>query len=458
MANVILESVSRVFSRSRISRQDEGPCGKGDGTCDVVAVCELCLDVKDRELLVLVGPSGCGKSTTLRLIAGLDQPSGGVIRIGDRVVNNVAPKDRDIAMVFQNDALYPHMRVRANMAFGLKLRGGEGLARRVLTIFCKIIRPSKAAELIEKRRSIEEQVRRAAKILGIEHLLDYLPSQLSGGERQRVALGRAIVRRPAVFLFDEPLSSLDARLRGGMRRELKELHRRLQTTMIYVTHDQVEAMTLGERIVVMNDGRIQQIGRPEDIYDRPINRFVAGFIGNVPINFLEGQLQRAARDNSGITNESKENTNRKDHERADYLIFRLADFCLPVPDQIAERLRPFEGKAIVLGIRPEDVVRLPGGRSDHSLARLRAVVAGVEHLGDATVIHWDLGAYDLGACRRGRRILIQGKSETRELAKVTSVPIEKTTTVGFDMSRAHWFDPASGNNIALAQPSEIGRK
>src|SRR5438093_3821732 len=247
MAQVLLDNVSKVF-----------PGG-------VKAVDAIDLAIKDQEFIVLVGPSGCGKSTTLRMVAGLEEITGGTIRIGDRIVNDVPPKDRDIAMVFQNYALYPHMTVYKNMAFGLKLRGMP-------------------------KKQIDERVQEAAKILDIGHLLERKPKALSGGQRQRVAVGRAIVREPAAFLFDEPLSNLDAKLRVTTRAELKRLHQRLKTTTIYVTHDQEEAMTLGDRIVVMRDGKIQQADTPLKTYNYPNNRFVAGFIGMPPMNFFDGRI------------------------------------------------------------------------------------------------------------------------------------------------------------------------
>ena len=223
------------------------------------------IDIEDGEFVVLVGPSGCGKSTLLRMIAGLENITGGEIAIGDRVVNNVPPKERDVAMVFQNYALYPHMTVEANMAFSLTLRGAE-------------------------KSEIDQRVQQAAGILGLKPLLQRFPRQLSGGQRQRVAMGRAIVRDPQVFLFDEPLSNLDAKLRVAMRTEIKELHQRLRTTTIYVTHDQIEAMTMADKIVVMHDGRVEQIGTPLDLYDRPDNMFVAGFIGSPAMNFVRGKV------------------------------------------------------------------------------------------------------------------------------------------------------------------------
>src|SRR3954463_16770180 len=248
MARVELEKITKIYPGN------------------VKAVNAIDLSIRDQEFVVLVGPSGCGKSTTLRMVAGLEEISNGVIRIGDRIVNDVPPKNRDIAMVFQNYALYPHMSVYKNMAFGLKLR--------------KMPKPQ-----------IHQRVMDAAKILDIEHLLERKPKALSGGQRQRVAVGRAIVREPAAFLFDEPLSNLDAKLRVTTRAELKRLHHRLKTTTIYVTHDQEEAMTLGDRIVVMRDGVIQQADPPLKTYNHPNNRFVAGFIGMPPMNFFDGALK-----------------------------------------------------------------------------------------------------------------------------------------------------------------------
>ena len=256
MAEVVIQNAVKKFSSESI------------------AVDDVSLTVADKEFLVLVGPSGCGKSTTLRLVAGLETLTEGEIRIGGRVVNDVSPKDRDIAMVFQNYALYPHMSVYKNMAFGLQLRFGGGIVNRGLM---RLFRPQRAAELSALRQGIDERVRQAAKRLEIEHLLNRKPHELSGGERQRVALGRAIVREPAAFLFDEPLSNLDAKLRQQMRVELKRLHHELNATMIYVTHDQIEAMTLGDRVAVMKDGKIQQVAPPMEIYREPANLFVARF-------------------------------------------------------------------------------------------------------------------------------------------------------------------------------------
>ncbi|MBL9001886.1 MAG: sn-glycerol-3-phosphate ABC transporter ATP-binding protein UgpC [Phycisphaerae bacterium] len=277
------------------------------------AVKDLSLDIRDGEFLVLVGPSGCGKSTTLRMVAGLEEITAGTIAIGGRIVNDVHPKDRDIAMVFQNYALYPHMTVYKNMAFALTLR--------------KVPKPE-----------IERRVREAARTLGIEELLDRKPKALSGGQRQRVAVGRAIVREPKAFLFDEPLSNLDAKLRVTTRAELKALHQRLKTTTIYVTHDQEEAMTLGDRIVVMSKGLIQQSGPPLDVYRRPANRFVAGFVGTPPMNFLDGRLESTGGGLSFIEGSSDP---------------RGTPYTLSIPATRSAALAPFTGKNIVLGLRPQ---------------------------------------------------------------------------------------------------------
>jgi ABC-type sugar transport system ATPase subunit len=300
------------------------------------AVRGISLDVRDGEFLVLVGPSGCGKSTTLRMIAGLEEVSDGEIRIGDRLVNGVAPGDRDIAMVFQNYALYPHLTVRDNMAFGLRMRGTP-------------------------RAEIDRRVSEAAASLSIEGLLDRRPRELSGGQRQRVALGRAIVREPAVFLFDEPLSNLDAKLRVQMRAELARLHRRLGTTVVYVTHDQVEAMTLGDRIVLMNHGVIQQADGPLELYRRPANRFVASFIGSPTMNFFAGRIEG---------------------ER-----FHVAATAVQVPLRGAAARLP-AGPA-VLGIRPEDLV--PAGDAEPVATVLVDVV---EQTGHETFAHFLLGGED----------------------------------------------------------------
>jgi multiple sugar transport system ATP-binding protein len=310
---------------------------------DVKVVKDFNLEIADREFVVFVGPSGCGKSTTLRMIAGLEEISEGEIYIGDRLVNNVAPKDRDIAMVFQNYALYPHMNVYENMAFGLKLRKFS-------------------------KQEIDKRVKQAAEILGLSHLLGRKPKELSGGQRQRVALGRAIVREPAVFLMDEPLSNLDAKLRVQMRTELSKLHNRLQTTTIYVTHDQVEAMTMGTRIVVMKDGIIQQVAPPQELYDYPANLFVAGFIGSPAMNFLKGTLS------------------------ADGKVFDGGTFKVTLPENLVKAAgATYNGKKVVLGIRPEDVKADQDSVQANTGAKLTAKVDVVEPLGAEIFLYLSTG-------------------------------------------------------------------
>src|SRR5499427_6282266 len=308
----------------------------------VHAVKDVNLQIRDKEFVVFVGPSGCGKTTTLRMIAGLEAISSGDISIDGNVINELAPMDRDIAMVFQNYALYPHMSVRDNMAFGLKMRKFE-------------------------RGEIDKRVREAADILDIGKLLDRKPRQLSGGQRQRVALGRAIVRHPRVFLFDEPLSNLDAKLRVQMRVELKKLHLRLGTTAIYVTHDQVEAMTLGDRVVVMKDGVVQQVGEPLELYNQPANRFVAGFIGSPAMNFAAVTVTEA--DGS--------------------LIAENSGLHIKLPDATAQRLRGHVGREITLGVRPEDIH--VAGPADAAGLCFDAVVEVVEKLGSEILLDLQVG-------------------------------------------------------------------
>ncbi len=307
---------------------------------EVHAVKDVNLHIRDKEFVVLVGPSGCGKSTTLRMVAGLEEISGGEILIGDRVVNDLPPKDRDIAMVFQNYALYPHMTVYDNMAFGLKMRKFP-------------------------KAEIEKRVQDAADILGIRELLKRKPRQLSGGQRQRVAVGRAIVRHPQVFLFDEPLSNLDAKLRVQMRVELKRLHDRLETTAIYVTHDQVEAMTLGDRVVVMKDGWIQQVGEPLELYGKPANKFVAGFIGSPAMNFAEATVT----------------------EEAGQVIVTNPGLRVSVPPARVERMRAYKGQTVTVGVRPEDMhIETGEGRTGFD-----AIVEVVEPLGSEILLDVKVG-------------------------------------------------------------------
>jgi multiple sugar transport system ATP-binding protein len=307
---------------------------------NVIAVKDFNLHIADEEFMVFVGPSGCGKTTTLRMIAGLEEISEGTLRIGERVVNDVPPKDRDIAMVFQNYALYPHMNVHQNMSFGLRLR--------------KTPKPE-----------IEKRVAETAKLLQIDHLLERRPRELSGGQRQRVALGRAIVREPKVFLMDEPLSNLDAKLRVEMRASISKLHRRLGVTTVYVTHDQVEAMTMGTRIVVMKDGLIQQVDSPINLYDKPVNKFVAGFIGSPAMNFMVGTVQGGR--------------------------LKSGQFDLAPTGELAQKLRASEGKRVHVGIRPENL----GLRGLSTIAEgdniIKATVEVVEPLGAETHILASVG-------------------------------------------------------------------
>jgi len=422
MASVTFEDVSKAFSD------------------DVVAVDRLDLEIADREFLVLLGPSGCGKSTTLRLIAGLEDCTTGEIRIDGQVVNQVPPKDRDIAMVFQNYALYPHMSVYKNLAFGLTLRHGGGWLART---WSRLINSTEANLLAEKRSGIRQQVQETAKALRIEHLLGRMPRQLSGGERQRVALGRAMVRQPAVFLFDEPLSNLDAKLRLETRRELKQLHQRLQTTMIYVTHDQTEALTLGQRIAVMNAGRLQQLGTPTEIYDRPKNLFVAGFVGSPPMNLIAGELRR----------EDERVVFFNDHITTSLLCERLRN--------TAANNLPCE--KVTLGIRPEDVTisepKTAGSASDatdsddvqadHS-PFVRGRVATVESFGDTAFVHVATQPREEGKVTSSR--LVDGAPDHSLVCKTnprTGFQPGDLVDVALVSSRVHLFDDQTEERLTL---------
>ncbi|MEA3341223.1 MAG: ABC transporter ATP-binding protein [Chloroflexota bacterium] len=344
---------------------------------DVVAVNDLDIQIPDKEFLVFVGPSGCGKTTSLRLLAGLEEITAGDIYIGDRLVNDVPPKDRDIAMVFQSYALYPHMSVYDNMAFSLKLRRTP-------------------------KQEIQRRVQDAADILGIGNLLDRKPKQLSGGQRQRVAVGRAIVREPYVFLMDEPLSNLDAKLRVQARAEISKLHQRLETTFIYVTHDQVEAMTMGTRIAVMNDGLLQQIDTPQNLYNTPVNLFVAGFIGSPSMNFLEAQLV----------------------ERDGELIMVCEDFNLQVPESKADVYRQHLGEQIIFGIRPEDIHDPEYTPPGISKATLEAQVDVTELMGNEVVVYL-----------MTEHAQFLGRFDPR-----TSARVGNTMQVALNMDRVHIFD------------------
>jgi multiple sugar transport system ATP-binding protein len=365
MAKVVLKNVKKMFDKK------------------VMAVRDVNIDIADREFIVLVGPSGCGKSTTLRMIAGLEEISDGEIYIGDRLVNHVPPKDRDIAMVFQNYALYPHMTVYENMAFGLKLR--------------------KFAP-----EEIKQRVQEAAKILGIEALLDRRPKALSGGQRQRVAVGRAIVRKPKVFLFDEPLSNLDAKLRVQMRTEISKLHSQLQATMIYVTHDQTEAMTMGDRIVVLNDGLIQQIDAPLRIYDNPCNKFVAGFIGSPPMNFISGKVIRE-----------------------DGLKFVEDGLKINVGVRAQEKLGAFVDKDVTLGFRPEHVVLRQNADKFEERADLSATIEVVEPMGKEILLYMTTGISPFVAC----------------IESAEKPEVDQTLEMSLNLRKVHFFDEETGNTI-----------
>jgi multiple sugar transport system ATP-binding protein len=371
MANVTLTNVYKIY------------------TGDVTAVRDFNLKIRDGEFLVLVGPSGCGKSTTLRMVAGLEEISKGEVRIGDRVVNDVPPKDRDIAMVFQNYALYPHMSVRENMAFGLKLRKF-------------------------KKEEIEKRVKSASDILGLNDYLDRRPKALSGGQRQRVAMGRAIVREPAVFLFDEPLSNLDAKMRVEMRREILQLHRRIKTTMIYVTHDQIEAMTLGDRICVMRDGIIEQVGEPTQVFDNPASLFVARFIGTPPMNIFDGKLI----------------------EKKGTIIFDGATFQVPVERSQYEHVSPYIGKAIHLGIRPKALpVQDPATEVEASLPVIQGQVEVAEMLGEEVLVH----------VRSGEHRFTVSTDPHRHIAA------DQVIRVVPRMLQAHLFDAESGKSLTAPE-------
>jgi len=355
MAQVSLKNVSKVFPGN------------------VWAVRNINLAIENKEFVVFVGPSGCGKSTTLRMIAGLEEMTEGDIYIGDQLVNDIPPKDRNIAMVFQNYALYPHMSVYDNMAFGLKLRKYP-------------------------KAEIEKRVKDAAAILGIEQLLHRKPRELSGGQRQRVAVGRSIVRKPLVFLFDEPLSNLDAKMRVQMRAEIKKLHIRLQTTMIYVTHDQVEAMTMGNRIVVMKDGVIQQIADPIHLYDNPVNRFVAGFIGNPPMNFVKGTIVKK---------------DGKFH-------FNEGTFQVKIIEAMVPKMALYAGKEVIFGIRSEDIYDKLFVSSAPPENTIRANCEVIEPMGSEAYLYLNTGKHSLVAKVGGhdKPALNQDMDMVLDMAKV----------------------------------------
>ena len=370
MASVSLQHIYKIYSGN------------------VTAVSDFCLDIADKEFIVLVGPSGCGKSTTLRMVAGLEEISDGELYIGDKLVNDVAPKDRDIAMVFQNYALYPHMTVYDNMAFGLKLRKTP-------------------------KDEIKRRVEEAAKILDIAHLLNRKPKALSGGQRQRVALGRAIVREPKVFLFDEPLSNLDAKLRVAMRTEITKLHQRLQTTFIYVTHDQTEAMTMASRIVVMKDGVVQQVDTPQNLYDYPTNAFVAGFIGSPQMNFFDVKLAREGQD----------------------VVAKFGNNKIVVPASKVGKFvdESYIGKEVVMGIRPENIHDSEDKLAEFSTATVDVDVEVTELMGSETYLYLSTTGKEGNIVAR-----VDPRSTSRAGSKIK---------IALDTNRLHFFDKETEKTI-----------
>ncbi len=364
----------------QVSLNNVSKCYPGN----VWAIKDINLGIENREFVVFVGPSGCGKSTILRIIAGLEEATDGKVYIDSQIVNDIPPKDRNIAMVFQNYALYPHMSVYENMAFGLKLRKYP-------------------------KTEIENRVKDAATILGIEKLLHRKPRELSGGQRQRVAVGRAIVRKPLVFLFDEPLSNLDAKMRIQMRTEIKKLHIKLQTTMIYVTHDQTEAMTMGDKIVVMKDGDIQQIAGPITLYDKPVNRFVAGFIGTPPMNFIKGTV---------IKKESK-------------LYFNEGKFQVKIIDSMVKTIASYLEKEVIFGIRPEDIYDKLFVSEAPSENTIRATCEVIEPMGSEAYLYLNTGKSPLTARVGGH----------------DKPAINSEMDLVFDMSKIHFFDKDTDKTI-----------
>ncbi len=354
---------------------------------DVDAVKNIDLEIADTEFVVLVGPSGCGKTTVLRLIAGLESPTAGEIYLDDTRVNEMTPKDRDVAMVFQNYALFPHLNVYDNMAFGLKLRK---------------LPPA----------DIERRVRDSAKMLGIDHLLQRKPGQLSGGQRQRVAVGRAIARKPKVYLFDEPLSNLDAKMRVQMRAEFVKLHERTETTFVYVTHDQIEAMTLADRIVVMNDGEVQQVGQPFELFEKPVNMFVAEFIGSPSMNFLKCKV---VKDNAG-------------------LFLKEDPLNIKCPPIFEKSLLPYQNKEVILGIRPEHIYTLPPRGEQISDPDLNAVVEVAEPTGSTVYLFLRAGSFR-PVCTVNAKTRPQSHTEIK---------------LWFDRHEIHIFDPVTGQTIYSA--------
>jgi multiple sugar transport system ATP-binding protein len=365
MARVLLKNVTKMFD-------------------DVAAVKDVNLVIKDKEFVVLVGPSGCGKTTTLRMIAGLEEVSQGEIYIGDRLINDVPPKDRNIAMVFQSYALYPHMKVYENMAFGLRLRGLP-------------------------KKEIDTRVREAGEILGLTDYLNRLPKQLSGGQRQRVALGRAIVRNPQVFLMDEPLSNLDAKLRVQMRAQLQRIHKQLEATIVYVTHDQVEAMTLGQKVAVILNGELQQVDAPMNVYEKPTNRFVAGFLGSPPMNFFKGTIKK----------------------KADKYSFECEGFKFDVPADVAGLLEAYADKEVAFGLRPEDIWDVPSSGWIDQKFLIDTKVEYRELMGSETYVYVKAGPLAF----------------TGRVGAMADPQPGSNFGLAFNLRKIHFFDPATQKAI-----------
>ncbi|KMT21018.1 ABC transporter ATP-binding protein [Clostridium cylindrosporum] len=368
MSNLTLKGISKVYQGG------------------VRAVSDFNLEINDEEFIIFVGPSGCGKSTVLRMIAGLEEITEGELYIDDKIVNNVEPKDRDIAMVFQNYALYPHMSVYENMAFGLKIRGN-------------------------KKKEIEVRVKEVANILGIEGLLDRKPKALSGGQRQRVALGRAIVRNPKVFLMDEPLSNLDAKLRVQTRAEIVKLHKKLGTTFIYVTHDQTEAMTMGDKIVVMKDGIIQQFASPQELYESPINTFVAGFMGSPQMNFIDVNVI----------------------EIENMLILQKNQLKIELTPEVSKVLKEkgYVGKRIIIGIRPEDVIV----SNENSLSTLTGTIDAIDNMGSEKYIYFK----------------VESDNITAKVGQESNIKLGDSLKIYFNTSKIHYFDNENEERIKIIQ-------
>jgi multiple sugar transport system ATP-binding protein len=410
MAEVVLEQVSRVYSGG------------------VHAVSSLDLVVADGELLVLVGPSGCGKTTTLRLIAGLETATCGTIRIGGRDMIGVRPRERDVAMVFQSQALHPHLTVYGNMAFGPRLRSDGSWLKR---LWWRMAQPMAAKQKARERAEIPARICQCADMLGIVGLLDRYPNELSGGERQRAAVAKAMLRRPAAFLLDEPLSNLDAKLRVELRRELKALHTRVGGTMVYVTHDQGEAMTIADRVAVLDRGRLQQLAPPAEIYARPANRFVAGFMGAPAMNLIEGVLHMAKGVDTGGT-----------------LEFHSDAWTVPIGRPTPHELLAYRDRRVVLGLRPTDMHLRPSVGADECVM-VEAFATMIEPLGDETVVH-------LTRCPSAEKTkaacgALDGQNQTPVLVCKTGpgarVRLGERARVWLCIERAHWFDADSGRSI-----------